>query len=363
MSIKIRVSEEWDIVGGGGGSAGGSDKDIQFNDGGDLNGSENFTWNNTTNLLNINEKISINASGAFGVGASPDYGAIGKALFSQGSGGNPSWDFINNHAIDYFEFNAQGDYSTGPTCVVQTWTVPSNGTHALIMLWGGGGGASANLESSVDGGAGGGGGGCMFGFFSFEELGGSGTTIKLSVGDGGRPNVGEEEHGESGGTTTFGCDDSCTVGAAGTFNGPSYFMRGLGGGAGGWEGGSDQYNGGVGGEGDNGYNDSLISSTFGNELLSGGDGRAGHYNPTYEGRNGYGYFAIFGGAGGATGQYGRESDYPHGAARSVWGGDGGLGAYGNGQVPGGGGGGYCEDRGAENGEGRGGHGQIKIWIF
>ena len=82
MPIKIRVSEEWDILGSGGG-AGGSDKDIQFNDSGALNGSENFTWNNTTNLLNINGKISINASGAFGVGASPDYGAIGNELEKQ----------------------------------------------------------------------------------------------------------------------------------------------------------------------------------------------------------------------------------------------------------------------------------------
>ena len=30
MPTKVRVNEEWDIVGGGGG-AGGSDKDLQFN--------------------------------------------------------------------------------------------------------------------------------------------------------------------------------------------------------------------------------------------------------------------------------------------------------------------------------------------
>jgi len=360
MPIKIRVSEEWDIIGSGGG-AGGSDKDIQFNDSDSLNGSENFTWNNATNLLNINGKISINANGAFGVGASPDYGAIGKALFSQGSDGNPTWDFINNHAIDTYTFNAQGDHTVSPACAVQTWTVPSNGTHALVMVWGGGGGASGEGN---EGGAGGGGGGCMLGFFSFEELGGAGATIKLSVGDGGRGGVGEEEHGETGGMSTFGCDDSCAVGAAGTFMGPSYFIRGLGGHGGGDPNGGGLGVGGEGGEGDNGYNATLISPSFNDvNLFSGGDGRNANHNTADKGRDGYGYFAIFGGAGGASGEYGEESDYPHGGARSVWGGDGGMGGYGNGQVPGGGGGGRDASRGAPNGSGLGGHGQIKIWIF
>jgi hypothetical protein len=351
MPIKIRVSEEWDIVGSGGGSAGGSDKDIQFNDGGDLNGSENFTWNNTTNLLNINEKISINASGAFGVGASPDYGAIGKALFSQGSAGNPTWDFINNHAIDTYTFNAQGDYSTAPACAVQTWTVPSNGTHALVILWGGGGGGGNRTGELQYGAGGGGGGGCALGFFSFEELGGSGATIKLSVGDGGRTDQEGEERGEAGGYSTFGCDDSCAVGIAVTSNGQSYFMK-ANGGSGGGVGDTDADGGGL----DAGALGTLIKPGFDGSIFQGGSGRGAETIT-----NAFGYSAIFGGAGGSSGYWVNEAP-----AQSIWGGNGGLGGGGNGQVPGGGGGGRRDsERGTTlpNGECYGGHGQVKIWIF
>lgn len=44
---------EWQTCGGGGGSPGGSDTQIQFNDGGAFNGSSGLTWNNTNKQLSV----------------------------------------------------------------------------------------------------------------------------------------------------------------------------------------------------------------------------------------------------------------------------------------------------------------------
>jgi hypothetical protein len=44
----------WESESGGGGSPGGSDTQVQFNDGGSFAGDSDFTWNNTSNTLTIN---------------------------------------------------------------------------------------------------------------------------------------------------------------------------------------------------------------------------------------------------------------------------------------------------------------------
>lgn len=46
------------ISGSGGGTPGGSDTQVQFNDGGAFGGDANFTWNKTTNVLSIKSNIS-----------------------------------------------------------------------------------------------------------------------------------------------------------------------------------------------------------------------------------------------------------------------------------------------------------------
>jgi hypothetical protein len=51
--------------GGGGGTPGGSDTQIQFNDGGSFGGDADLTWNKTTNLLDINGDIQLDDGGTY----------------------------------------------------------------------------------------------------------------------------------------------------------------------------------------------------------------------------------------------------------------------------------------------------------
>jgi len=46
------------ITGGGGGSPGGSDTQVQFNDGGSFGGDSDMVWNKTTNVLTVNGSVS-----------------------------------------------------------------------------------------------------------------------------------------------------------------------------------------------------------------------------------------------------------------------------------------------------------------
>ena len=48
----------WEAESGGGGSPGGSDTQVQFNDGGSFGGDADFTWNKTSNILNINGTLA-----------------------------------------------------------------------------------------------------------------------------------------------------------------------------------------------------------------------------------------------------------------------------------------------------------------
>ena len=48
----------WESESGGGGSPGGSDTQVQFNDGGSFGGDSDLVWNNTTNVLTINGTLA-----------------------------------------------------------------------------------------------------------------------------------------------------------------------------------------------------------------------------------------------------------------------------------------------------------------
>jgi hyaluronate lyase len=350
MPIKIRVSEEWDVVSGTA-VGGGSEGNIQFNDGGNLNGSNNLTWNKTTNLLQINQKININSGGAFGVGSGPDFGALGKLLFSQGSGDNPIWDNLVETPII---FNFDTSSST-----IQQWesaTATTKGTFALVACWGGGGsggGNNYNEESGETGDCGGGGGGCALGLYRMSDLVAM-DPIYLRVGGGGARKT-SDGSGYGGADSMFGTDASGELDV--------FLLKGEAGG-----GGPNKGSGGIGGSGfvnkigaDNNTAEGFDLSLLGEHVFEGGKGApsAGEgwvYTATARGAS-----TLWGGAGGASGNYGGQVP-----GTSVWGGNGSLGVlHGgnspNGQVPGGGGAGRAGD--TLGGGGAGAAGQVKIWIF
>ena len=352
MPIKIRVSEEWDVVSGTA-VGGGSEGNIQLKDGGNLNGRNNLTWNKTTNLLQINQKIDINSGGAFGVGSGPDFGALGKLLFSQGSGDNPIWDNLVETPII---FNFDTSSST-----IQQWesaTATTKGTFALVACWGGGGsggGINYNEESGETGDCGGGGGGCALGLYRMSDLVAM-DPIYLRVGGGGARKT-SDGSGYGGADSMFGTDASGELDV--------FLLKGEAGG-----GGPNKGTGGVGGHafvnkiGAGNMMEATASpgafdlAAFGTGVFEGGKGGpASGPNSNMS----HGQCAIWGGAGGANGNFGGTV-----GGTSIWGGNGSLGVHHGGsnpqgEVPGGGGSGRGGD--SNGGGGDGAAGQVKIWIF
>lgn len=59
--LKVTATEdavEWGTGGGGGGTPGGSNTEVQFNDSGSFGGDPTFTFNKTTNLLSVDHVTS-----------------------------------------------------------------------------------------------------------------------------------------------------------------------------------------------------------------------------------------------------------------------------------------------------------------
>jgi hypothetical protein len=56
--FKLPAGTFTDLTGGGGGTPGGADTQVQFNDGGAFGGDADYTWNKTTNVLTLGNSIS-----------------------------------------------------------------------------------------------------------------------------------------------------------------------------------------------------------------------------------------------------------------------------------------------------------------
>ena len=78
---------------------------IVFN--GDTTGALSLTVNNTTAAL------TLNTTGAFGVGASPSFGSSGQYLTSAGSGAAPTWTTLVSGAESFVLFVNGGNTSPG----------------------------------------------------------------------------------------------------------------------------------------------------------------------------------------------------------------------------------------------------------
>ena len=74
---------------------------------GDTTGALSFTVNNTTAAL------TLNTTGAFGVGASPSFGSSGQYLTSAGSGAAPTWTTLVSGAEPFVLFVNGGNTSPG----------------------------------------------------------------------------------------------------------------------------------------------------------------------------------------------------------------------------------------------------------
>lgn len=221
-----------------------------------------------------------------------------------------------------------------------TWTKPSQGTMALIQLWGAGASGGKGTAGTAQGG--GGGGGYSEIWVPLADLGSSET---VTIGAGGPAQTTNSTPGTAGGNSTFGSHLTAygggTNGNAGGGGGGGLRSAGSNGvtttgGTGGSPSGgaanSDSLFGGGGGGSEN--------TAAGGSIYGGGGGGGRAPNPGAAG--GYSFYGGGGGGGGA-GSNGTGNGGAGGV--SVMGGNGGQGGDGNGsngsdgQQPGGGGGG------------------------
>jgi hypothetical protein len=127
----------------GGGQAGGANTQVQFNDGGNFNGSANLTWNGTTlaaNALSLTTALPTASGGTGGV-ATPTLGGVaygtgsaygltsagvaGKVLTSNGAAA-PTWQDVVAPVV------ASGALLTNTTTVSESYVVPV-GTNAFSV--------------------------------------------------------------------------------------------------------------------------------------------------------------------------------------------------------------------------------------
>lgn len=245
-------------------------------------------------------------------------GSDGNVLSTDGSG-NLSWVSAGGigTVLDTQTFNASG-----------TWTKPSQGSIAVIQVWGGGGSGGKGVASGP---AGGGGGGAYC--ERVMRLSNLPSTVSVTVGAGGASQTTGSTAGNNGGTTTFGSYLSAFGGGGGAYNA---------------SGGSGGGGGGAGATGQNGGTNSSIQPAGGADdsarYLVGAHmlGTAAFYNtalqdPVHIGYvlepNMYGPRLIFGtyaggrGARGAIG--GAAGDQSFGSSDGIaWGGFGGGGGGG-----------------------------------
>lgn len=217
-----------------------------------------------------------------------------------------------------------------------TWTKPTEGTFALVTIWGGGGSGGRNTEAG-----GGGGGACVQRFYRLSELP-STVSITIAAGGAGRSSNG---NGFTGGTTTFGSLLSAYGGGGGTASAAA-------GGYGGAGGGSLS----AGGTG------STAAAGAGHSpMLTGGSGTPAEGDADFGGAAGgdatsdkAGHTSYWGGGGGA----GRESSTSFSGGVSLHGGSGSDSNSGDpGGFPGGGSGGTNATTGA------GGAGYCLIYVW
>ena len=196
-------------VGGGGGTPGGANTHVQFNDSTAFGGTAGFTFDKTTNNVVIANTLTIGGS----VVNTTAY-AAGANVFL-----NTTRLFLGNTTVNC-SINSSSIFINGlqvaivPTIQVftanGTWTRPTNCKKVKVTVVGGGGGGGAG--TAVPGcctvnpgfGGGGGGGGTAIKFLDVTAIGSASVTVPPAAGT-----------GATGGTVSFDSHASATGGAAG----------------------------------------------------------------------------------------------------------------------------------------------------
>jgi hypothetical protein len=91
--------------------------------------------------------LSLNSTGALGVGSSPSYGTSGQVLTSSGSGSAPTWSGISNTAISGIVMPSQG--GTGLTAFAAGTNYVAPGTPTTFTAYQNFTGSSGNLSASI----------------------------------------------------------------------------------------------------------------------------------------------------------------------------------------------------------------------
>ena len=115
-TLSITRLQQGGLVGGGGGSGtpGGSDTQVQYKDGGSFGGDADFTWNDSTNTLDIEGDIVDLTTVTF------------KAAFDNGNSGGGTWNFNLN--------NGQKQFGTLTGNASITFTAPNGPGNFVIIL-------------------------------------------------------------------------------------------------------------------------------------------------------------------------------------------------------------------------------------
>jgi hypothetical protein len=125
-----------DLTGGGGGSPGGSDTQIQFNDAGAFGGDADFTWDKTTNQLTLGSEDTI--SYIKGKDATTLFSTGNKVEISGGQGANSG----NGGYLSLYGGNADpGSDGSGGDMIANGGAAGLNGDGGLFTFQGGDGGS------------------------------------------------------------------------------------------------------------------------------------------------------------------------------------------------------------------------------
>tara|TARA_Y100001938_G_scaffold52688_2_gene73729 strand:- start:212 stop:4711 length:4500 start_codon:yes stop_codon:yes gene_type:complete len=133
-SYALTASHALNSSGGGGGTPGGSNTQVQFNDGGSFGGDAGFTYNSSTDTATLSGDIIATTGSFTHVSASGDIYGIGKlylrgvnegtasidndgATFQSGLIGSPAFNLVNDH-VDFgvpgFNFGQTNDNLSSP---------------------------------------------------------------------------------------------------------------------------------------------------------------------------------------------------------------------------------------------------------
>lgn len=148
----LKANGTWAVPAGGGGSPGGSDTQVQFNDGGSFGGDSNFTWDKTNHYLSLGGATvssthpwnfqtscancdfaitNTNPAALFGINLVGDAGGFGLAMSVYNSNNGNVGNFVSDSTLTG-GLNFQSD--AGPLVFTGASTVTFNGPTRKLLI-------------------------------------------------------------------------------------------------------------------------------------------------------------------------------------------------------------------------------------